>query len=236
MNPLLNKFTFTDELKDVLENCKGVSVPTSKAELYDMVFGPEHADVYDVVFDVPGKGPVKEADVTRCKNGASVNFVEDYMRRREPDCMRIADDKPTDKKRFADVYGYPFTDLRRETMEWFKTQELILMPFNSGGNIYGYGSMLVCPKQCAFFAFALAHLQGFVNAEESEGYMLRRRSATRILKASRWWCTTVWTIATRYSPTTSIPARPPRRAFTRCCWISASRKAGPPAIRPAAVW
>ena len=34
MNPLLNKFTFTDELKDVLENCKGVSVPTSKAERY----------------------------------------------------------------------------------------------------------------------------------------------------------------------------------------------------------
>ena len=173
MDSLLTKFTFTDELTDVIEHCKGVSVPTSKAELYDMVFGPDHADVYDVIFDVPGKGPVKEADVTRCKNGASVNFVEDYMRRREPDCMRIADDKPTDKKRFADVYGYPFTDLRKETMEWFKTQELILMPFNAGGNIYGYGSMLVCPKKCAFFAFALAHLQGFVNAAECEGYKPR---------------------------------------------------------------
>ena len=33
--------------------------------------------------------------------------------------------------------------------------------------------MLVCPKQCAFFAFALAHLQGFVNAEETEGYKPR---------------------------------------------------------------
>ena len=168
MNSLLKKFTFSEELTDVIENCKGVSVPTSKAELYDMVFGPEHADVYDVVFDVPGKGLFKEADVVRCKNGASVNFTEDYMRRREPDCMRIADDKPTDKKRFADVYGYKFDKLRQETMEWFKTQELILMPFNSGGNEYGYGSMLVCPKQCAFFAFALAHLQGFVNAEETQ--------------------------------------------------------------------
>ena len=173
MNSLLKKFTFTEELTDVIENCKGVSVPTSKAELYDMVFGPEHADVYDVVFDVPGKGLFKEADVVRCKNGASVNFTEDYMRRREPDCMRIADDKPTDKKRFADVYGYKFDKLRQETMEWFKTQELILMPFNSGGNEYGYGSMLICPKQCAFFAFALAHLQGFVNAEETEGYKPR---------------------------------------------------------------
>ena len=81
--------------------------PTSKAELYDMVFGPEHADVYDVVFDVPGKGLVKEADVVRCKNGASVNFVEDYMRRREPDCMRIADDKPTDKSA-SRMCGYKF--------------------------------------------------------------------------------------------------------------------------------
>lgn len=162
MNSLLTKFTFTDELTDVIENCKGVVVPTSKAELYDMVFGPEHADVYDVVFDVPGKGLVKEADVVRCKNGASVNFTEDYMRRREPDCMRIADDKPTDKKRFADVYGYKFDKLRRETMDWFKTQELILMPFNSGGNQYGYGSMLVCPKQCAFFALFLLTFLGFL--------------------------------------------------------------------------
>lgn len=65
MNSLLTKFTFTDELTDVIENCKGVFVPTSKAELYDMVFGPEHADVYDVVFDVPGKGLVKEAEIGR---------------------------------------------------------------------------------------------------------------------------------------------------------------------------
>ena len=33
MNSLLKKFTFTEELTDVIENCKGVSVPTSKAEL-----------------------------------------------------------------------------------------------------------------------------------------------------------------------------------------------------------
>ena len=226
----------------MIENCKGVSVPTSKAELYDMVFGPEHADVYDVVFDVPGKGLVKEADVVRCKNGASVNFTEDYMRRREPDCMRIADDKPTDKKRFADVYGYKFDKLRQETMEWFKTQELILMPFNSGGNEYGYGSMLVCPKQCAFFAFALAHLQGFVNAEETEGYKPR---------ADRLRCA-------------PVPSHPLRGQAGRCpqpsgrlprgillqplsgpvrqegrllafCSTSASRRAGPPAIPPQAV-
>ena len=53
-------------------------------------------------------------------------------------------------------------------------QELILMPFNAGGNIYGYGSMLVCPKSSArSLHFALAHLQGFVNAAECEGYKPR---------------------------------------------------------------
>ena len=74
MDSLLTKFTFTDELTDVIKHCKGVSVPTSKAELYDMVFGPDHADVYDVIFDVPGKGPVKEADVTRCKKWSLGQF------------------------------------------------------------------------------------------------------------------------------------------------------------------
>ena len=163
------------------------------------------------------------------------------MRRREPDCMRIADDKPTDKKRFADVYGYKFDKLRRETMDWFKTQELILMPFNSGGNQYGYGSMLVCPKQCAFFAFALAHLQGFVSAEETEGY--KPRAIIYVappfrhthFEASRSLFTTVWMTATRYSPITCIRVRLPRRVFTPYCSTLASRRAGPPAILPQAV-
>lgn len=44
-------------------------------------------------------------------------------------------------------------------MDWFKTQELILMPFNSGGNQYGYGSMLVCPEAVRILRFALAHLR-----------------------------------------------------------------------------
>ena len=56
------------------------------------------------------------ADVVRCKNGAVVNYVEDYMRRRDPDCMRIGDDKPTDKPRFKDVYGYYFNTLKVDKM------------------------------------------------------------------------------------------------------------------------
>ncbi len=173
MNRLLKKFTFSPEITDVIDNCKGIFIPTNKNELYDMVFGTGRSGKYDVVYDVPGKGVVTEATVVRAKNGVVVNYVEDYMRRRDPDCMRIGDDKPTDKPRFADVYGFPFADMKKQTLEWLKTQELIFLPFNSGGNTYGYGSMLICPRNAAFFAFAMANLQGFVSAEETEGFKPR---------------------------------------------------------------
>ncbi|MBS5703082.1 MAG: DUF4914 family protein, partial [Butyricicoccus pullicaecorum] len=173
MNRLLRKFTFSPEIVDVIESCKGIFIPTTKQELYDMVFGTGRSGKYDVVYDVPGQGVITEATVVRAKNGVVVNYVEDYMRRRDPDCMRIGDDKPTDKPRFSDVYGFPFADMKKETLEWLKSQELIFMPFNSGGNIYGYGSMLICPRNAAFFAFAMAHLQGFVSAEDTEGYTPR---------------------------------------------------------------
>ena len=39
MNRLLRKFTWTPELEDVIEECKGIFIPTTKSELYEMVFG-----------------------------------------------------------------------------------------------------------------------------------------------------------------------------------------------------
>ena len=160
MNRFLKKFTWTPALAEVLEECKGVSVPTTKQELYEMVFGTGRSGKYDVVYDVSGRGEVCEATVVRAKNGVVVNYPEDYMRRRDPDCMRIGDDKPTHKPRFSDVYGYDFEQCKQETYEWLKTQEFIVMPFNAGGNKYGYGSMLICPRNAAFFAYAMANLQG----------------------------------------------------------------------------
>ena len=173
MNRFLKKFTWTPELAEVLEECKGVSVPLSKQELYETVFGTGHLGKFDVVYDVPDRGLVCEATVVRAKNGIVVNYPEDYMRRRDPDSMRIGDDKPTDKPRFKDVYGYDFDQCKKETYEWLKTQELIVMPFNAGGNTYGYGSILICPRNAAFFAYSMALLQGFVSAEESEGFKPR---------------------------------------------------------------
>lgn len=83
MNRLLRKFTFSPEIVDVIESCKGIFIPTTKQELYDMVFGTGRSGKYDVVYDVPGQGVITEATVVRAKNGVVVNYVEDYMRRRD---------------------------------------------------------------------------------------------------------------------------------------------------------
>lgn len=172
MNVLFEKFALPEDLRQVLSNSPSVIIPESEEVLYELIFGNEHTDKIEVLYDVEGT-PVKEAEVVRCKNGASVNFAEDYMRRRDPDCMRIADDLPTDKPRFQEVYGYPFADLREQTFQWLTKQELILVPFKAGGYQYGYDSILVCPRNAAFFAFALSQLQAFVNIKEVEAFKPR---------------------------------------------------------------
>ena len=78
-----------------------------------MAYGPTHTSRYDVVYPIEGNGTVKEAEVVRCKNGCVVNFMEDYMRRRDPNSMAIGDDLPSDKPRFKDRFGYEFSSLRQ---------------------------------------------------------------------------------------------------------------------------
>lgn len=165
MNVLLDKFTLPKELERIIANSPSVIIPESKETLYELIFGNEHTNKIEVLYDVNGN-MVKEAEVVRCRNGAAVNYVEDYMRRRDPDCMRVADDQPTDKPKFEDVYGYDFQDLKIETYKWLAKQELILVPFKAGGYDYGYESLLVCPRNAAFFAFALSQLQAFLNIKE----------------------------------------------------------------------
>ena len=92
--------------------------------------------------------------------------MEDYMRRRDPDCMRIGDDLPTDKPRFKDKYGYEFSQLRAETMDWFSNQQVLLLPFHAGGQFYGYDALMVCPVNASFFALSLANMQGFVSVND----------------------------------------------------------------------
>ena len=172
MNVLFEKFEFPPELDTIVSNSPSVIVPESKETLFELIFGNERSDKIEVLYDINGS-PVREASVVRCRNGAVVNYVEDYMRRRDPDCMRIADDLPTDKPKFKDVYGYDFDPLKLQTFEWLSGQELIVIPFKAGGYEYGYDSVLICPRNAAFFAFALSQLQAFVNIKTVEHFKPR---------------------------------------------------------------
>lgn len=169
-----NRFVLPEDLTDAVTNCQWRCYPETKEQLQELCFGPTHSSRFDVTYTIPGKGVFKEAEVVRCKNGPVVNFMEDYMRRRDPDCMCIGDDLPTDKPYFKDRFGYDFSKLRKETMDWFKDQSVILLPFRAGGKYYGYDSLMVCPSNAAFFALSLANMQGFVGIHDiSENYKPR---------------------------------------------------------------
>lgn len=169
-----NRFVLPEDLTDAVTNCQWRCYPETKEQLQELCFGPTHSSRFDVTYTIPGKGVFKEAEVVRCKNGPVVNFMEDYMRRRDPDCMCIGDDLPTDKPYFKDRFGYDFSKLRKETMDWFKDQSVILLPFRAGGKYYGYDSLMVCPSNAAFFALSLANMQGFVGIHDiSENYTPR---------------------------------------------------------------
>jgi hypothetical protein len=174
IDSFFNRFVLPDDLRDAVSNASWRCYPETKDQLLELCYGPTHSSRYDVTYTIPGKGVFKEAEVVRCKNGPAVNFMEDYMRRRDPDCMRIGDDLPTDKPRFKDVYGYEFSQLRAETMEWFKGQGIILLPFRAGGKYFGYDSLMICPSNAAFFALSLANMQGFVSIHDVQpGYTPR---------------------------------------------------------------
>lgn len=155
------------DLQALLETCPEVSFPRSREELIHYAFGrSDTADSYDVGYDIPGQGFVVEATLARCRNGVAVNYTDPYMRRRDPDCMVIGDDGPTDKERFRERFGKPFDGVRRETLAWLREQRLIVLFFYAGGKWVNLPSVLVAPENAAFFALALADLQGFVPPDE----------------------------------------------------------------------
>ncbi|MDZ4656198.1 MAG: DUF4914 family protein [Bythopirellula sp.] len=156
------------ELQEVLASCPNFMVPQDRQSILSLALGPEQNGTYEVAYDVPGKGSIVEAVVTKCKNGLSVNYLDPLMRRRDPDCMVVADDQPSDKERFTDRFGESFSTLRKQTFDWFKQQDLILLPLFTGGKELGFPTLLVAPRNAAFFVGALADLQEMLPADEVE--------------------------------------------------------------------
>lgn len=166
MKNYIDKFVLPDDLRQALEASPNLYFPETKNELYELCFGTTGESIHIVGYTVPGQGYVQEAEVVRCKNGSSVNFTEKYMRRRDPNCMYIGDDLPTDKPRFKEYWNTEFAELRAATMKWLGEQQLIVLPVSIGGKYHGYSCLVVCPANAAFFAFALANIQDFVSIND----------------------------------------------------------------------
>ena len=162
----LSVFALPSDLEHVLRNVE-VILPESRTHLFELAFFESDAEFVEVAYEVSGRGRVVEATVARCKNGAAVNYVEPYMRRRDPEAMVMADDLPTDKRTYRDRFNADFEPVRRETFDWLAAQEkLIVLPFRSGDKETGCPTLLVAPANAGFFVAGLADLQGFIPAQE----------------------------------------------------------------------
>ncbi|MDW8343406.1 MAG: DUF4914 family protein [Verrucomicrobiae bacterium] len=154
------------EARRIFQAAPRVTVINSATELVELACGGPGSDRFEVAYDVPGRGRVLEAVVVRVRNGVSANYVEPYMRRRDPDCMVIADDQPTEKPTFRQRFGTDFEPVRAQTFEWLAQQELATFGFIAGQLRMGLDAMVVAPANAGFFALGLAMLQGIVPVDE----------------------------------------------------------------------
>ena len=161
LNPKWAAFNPPADLAAILTAAPSVRVASTVEDLIDLACGGPGSSELRVAYDLPDGTSVLEAIAVRVRNGVAANYIDPYMRRRDPDCMVIGDESPTDKKRFRDGFGYEFDILRAETMKWLSTQPLAIFAFKAGRG-YGYSSIAVLPDNAGFFALGLALLQGIV--------------------------------------------------------------------------
>lgn len=159
-----------DNVRQLLEGCRNFKFYGSTHELEEAATSGQQKKAYRVTYNIPGDGEFTEAVVHRVKNGIAVNYPEPYMRRRDPNTMAIADDSPSDKKRFRERFGYEFNTLQEETFQWLKDQELAVFFYFAGRMGIGSTGIAIAPANAAFFAMGLSMLQEILSpAELREG-------------------------------------------------------------------
>ena len=166
MEAAWNRLSLPQELVNILNNAPYLIMPETREEILSLAMGGRGEGNYDVAYDVPGLGHHVEATVTKCANGLAVNYSDPYMRRRDPDCLVVADDLPTDKPKYKDLYKKDFAPLRSNVFSWLQDQPLLVLPFMAGGEGLNCPALLVGPQNAAFFAGGLADLQGFIPASK----------------------------------------------------------------------
>ena len=161
------KMNLPPHVEEILAAAPSVTVAFSIDELVELAIKDAGPDgVHRVGYDLPSGEHKPEAEVVRVRNGVSANYLEAYMRRRDPDCMVIGDDRPTNKPTFDERFGKPFAGVREETFGWLKTQPLAMFAFTAGVGDDGLLAIAIVPENAGFFALGLAMLQGILPEDQ----------------------------------------------------------------------
>ena len=164
--PAWSEWKLPAHLERVLGAAPSVAVAHGVDDLVGLaVKDADERGVHTVSYEVAGEDRA-EAEVVRVRNGVSANYVEPYMRRRDPDCMVIGDDRPTNKPTYRERFGEAFGPLRDETFDWLASQPLAMFAFTAGAGDEGMPALAVVPDNAGFFALGLAMLQGILAEDE----------------------------------------------------------------------
>lgn len=161
-----HRYHLPEDAAAVVAGSPEIIVASTIPELVNLACGGPGSNHFEVTYDVPERGETVEAIVARVRNGVSANYPEPYMRRRDPDCLVIADDKPTDKPTYRERYGKDFEGVRKATFDWLKSIPLVMFGYVAGQKDMGMDSVVIAPANAGFFALSLALLQGIIPADE----------------------------------------------------------------------
>ncbi len=163
----LKSIELPEEVINILSSCPHYIVANNVEELVELSCKDALEDGWHYVeYNLPDKETVLEAKVCKVRNGIAANYPEPYMRRRDPDCLVIADDYPTDKVTYRERFGEDFKNMRQLTFNWLKQQNLCLYFFKAGPDVLDMDAVVIAPANAAFFAFGLGLLQGILAPEE----------------------------------------------------------------------
>ncbi|MCU0519648.1 MAG: DUF4914 family protein [Anaerolineae bacterium] len=154
------------EAARIVKACPSLTIASTVTELVNLACGGMGSSHFEVSYDVPEQGDVVEAIVARVRNGVSVNYPEPYMRRRDPDCLVVADDGPTDKPTYLERYGSEFAPMRQATFDWLAARPLMMFGYVTGQRGMGQDSVVIAPANAGFFGMSLALLQGIIAEED----------------------------------------------------------------------
>jgi len=93
---LLEILFLPKETEELLANAPSVSFAHTLEDLKKAACGSEENTTWNVSYTLPDGREVLEAEVVRVKNGVSANYIEPYMRRRDPKSLYVADERTSE--------------------------------------------------------------------------------------------------------------------------------------------